>query len=310
MKCFKAMFTLSETYWAGYGNVTKFVGVRQPNRVMQYMADNFYRATKAICLPELPAKYDPIRVELPMPKLLCDLYSEVNKYGDSVFDELSLSGDRVKTIRLQQLTSGIIRRTPIRLFTHNERLLREYDASKGACAIVSPKRDWCVQYAKDIMLGNPKWRIIIWCSFTLTIHTLVEALTDVLGDGVVYPVTGATNLKELEQIKMQFNSRDPNGIRCLVVQTKKMAFGQNLQGCDWNIIYDHPWSYIMRDQLEDRSHRMGRQGPVGYTELVCVREDNLGTIDHTILEATEQRAEFGTRFGPDTSGIEQLEEVI
>ena len=299
----KASFAITNN--AGYGRA-KLIGVRSPQTVMQYMAPRFARATKLINIPELPEKYEPIQVEIPFTGELADFYLHLSDVGDSVYQPLSLNGDRVAVIRQQQLLSGIIPRTEQRLFNQKEAFLKKYpQAGRQKHTLVqSPKRDYCIQYAKDIMLGNPQMRVIFWCKFTLTIQALTEALMGVLGNNAVFPVTGTTDGRELEEIKASFNSRSVDGIRALVVQTQKMAYGQNLQGCDWNILYDHSWSYIERDQLEDRSHRMGRQGPVGYTELVSVIHKNgkeYKTIDHDILKAIKEREQFAKRFGPDTT---------
>jgi len=297
----------------GKFSLPKAVDIKDAPALVRRIAPQFWRATKATCL-DLPEKLKPERVELELPGALGDLYRVIESAGDTVFNPLSLSGDRVTTIRKQQIVSGICPPIGMEGPPPVKNLGVRKIKGKDTWIMPSPKRDWCLQYARDRIVPHPTFRAIFWCGFTATIEELAEQLAKILGEGSVMAVTGDTNDKEFEAAKAEFNSKSPDGLRVLVAQTKKLAYGHNLPGCDWNILYDHPWRYIERDQLEDRSHRMGRVGPVGYTELVATVGGTKNTkvkksVDSDILDAFYRREDFTARFAPDTTGLEDIDIV-
>jgi len=283
----------------GKYSIPKAVGVKDPVGLVSRVAPRFFRATKASSL-DLPEKLPPVKVELQMDQVASRLYALCSERGDALFNPLSLNGDRVAAIRMQQLTSGTC--PPIES--------EDGRAVHDGGVVPSVKREWVRDWAEATLAGDPTYRAIVWCKFTATIHVLEQALIDILGEGRVFTVTSKTADRALDAAKDSFNSRDPDGVQLFVAQTKKFAYGHNLQACDWNVLFDHSWSYIERDQLEDRSHRAGRVGPVGYTELLAMwlNEKARGgpkwqkTVDHEILNAFEKREDYGNRFGPDTTG--------
>lgn len=285
----------------GRYSIRKPIDVRDPAGLMQRIAPHFFRATKATSL-DLPEKLKPVRVRVTMPSVASRLYRAVLTDGDAVFNPMSLAGDRVSAIREAQVTSGYTR--PVGS--------EEYSKITPGGLIDSGKLKWCTDYARDILLGDPTYRVIVWFRFNNSLFALAEELGKIIGAARVGCVTSATTSKQLEAMKLSFNSRDPEGIQVILGQQAKLAYGHNLQACDWNILYDHSWRYLERDQLEDRSHRMGRVGPVGYTELEAMFTDAEGkvkpTIDRKALEAFEKREDFATRFSPDTtSGLDEDE---
>ena len=287
----------------GRYTIRKPVGIRDAPGLMRRIEPFFFRATKATSL-DLPEKLKPVTIELSLPKAVAELYKLVERDGDAVFDPLSLNGDRVGALRLQQIVSG----TCPRIISEDGIALGPWVTSKlhAGITLPSPKRDWCVEWAREQLAGNPSYRAIVWLKYTASILELEIAMTHELGPGRVVAVTGATDDITLEQWKSSFNSRDPNGVQVIVAQTAKLAYGANLQACDMNVLYDHSWRYLERDQLEDRSHRMGRVGPVGYIELVTT-VNGKPTIDAAALEAFRRREDMVERFAQDTTGMQNYD---
>lgn len=274
------------------------VGCKDPVGLMRRIAPHFFRASKATCL-SLPDKvFDVIKFDLP-PRVRA-LYDRVEEIGNEVFDPLSLSGERVTKLRLQQITGGNV-----------PEIKDTYSVLKGSMIIESPKRDWVMDFARDVLKHEPYTRAIIWCKFNAEIETMRGMLAEILSAKAVIAVTRHTHDRDLQEAKEAFNARQEGVAQVLVAQIKKLAYGHNLQAGDWNILYSHPWSYIDRDQLEDRTHRLGREGIVRYVELVINGthyKNKAGenrykqSIDEDVLDAIHRKENLAERFGPDTVG--------
>jgi hypothetical protein len=312
----------------GARTITKYTGVADPVGLMNRLAPVYWRATKASCL-DLPEKLAPVRVALEMPRGQRAAYEAVRADGEAGLDpdapepqdapvlpeewdaaadmesavNLSLAGAITKVLRLQQVTSGFL---PGRL-TYDTPWdgsgWGRLDEESGVWRLDSPKLDWLRGWLHDTMAGDPHVRAIVWCRFNADVAAVARLAEAILGDHAVARVVGGRHGvkdKALDGVKESFNSRDPEGVRLIAAQTKRLAYGHNLQACDWNVLYSHSWSYLERDQLEDRSHRIGRVGPVGYVELVCTR-DGETTVDHEVLAATEAKEHMAERLARDTT---------
>ena len=233
----------------------------------------------------MPEKIPTVRIKLPLPREVRELYHQVIENGEQALGSLlSLSGERVTMLRLQQIVGG-----------HRPILSDNPEEDTRLEVLPSFKVDWVKQFAVDRLLEYSNIRCIIWCKFTAEIFRLQQELSIILGEEKVAAVTGDMSNIELDNVKISFNSRDENGIQVIVAQVKKLACGHNLQACDWNIYFSHSWSYLERSQSEDRSHRMGRIGPVQYIDLVCEN-----TIDEQVLQATDNKRDLAIRLSPGT----------
>lgn len=273
------------------------IGCRDPVGLMKRIEPVFFRATKATTL-DLPEKvFD--RIMFKMPKEVQDLYERVEEMGNTVFEPLSLSGERVTKLRLQQITGGCV-----------PEIRDEMSTLVRSTVIPSPKRDWVMDFVRDTLLPNPEQRAIIWCKFNKEIEVLTADIAKILGDDAVFSVTRHTHDVDLNNAKEAFNDRKEGVAQVLVAQIKKLAYGHNLQSGDWNILYSHPWSYIDRDQLEDRTHRLGREGIVRYIELIAAgrwvdgkdEQKYVKSIDEEILDTIRRKENLADRLGPDTVG--------
>lgn len=315
------------------GIITKYTGVKDPVGLMSRLSPVYWRATKASCL-DLPEKLVPVRVHLEMSRAQTDLYELVKESGEAglspVMDinmewtnqedvdgadgeltpdqaqNLSLAGAITTSLRLQQITSGFLPDTltyqiPLTSVPH---VHAEHNESTKHWWFDTPKKDWMRQWLRDTLAGDPNVRAIVWCKFNHDVMNVGEIAESILGPDAVRRIMGGkhgTTDKQLDDVKESFNSRDHEGVRLLVAQVKRLAYGHNLQACDFNILYSHSWSYLERDQLEDRSHRYGRIGPVAYIELVCTKPSGAHTIDREVLLATEAKETMAERLARDTT---------
>ena len=63
-----------------------------------------------------------------------------------------------------------------------------------------------------------------------------------------------------------------------------MGTGLTLTAGTYVIFVDEPWNRALREQAEDRAHRIGTTGNVNIIFLICK-----GTIDERIHELVEQK---------------------
>jgi len=268
----------------GPTQMMKIIGAKNVPMLMSIIEPLWFRATKTSCL-DLPEKVPSVRVKFVLPRSVRELYDRVAVDGDLALGSLlSLSGERVTMLRLQQIVGG-----------HKPIVSDDPEEDTRLEELPSYKIDWLKHFAADRLLEYPNIRCIIWCKFTAEIIRLQRELSAILRAEKVVIATGNTSNSDLDNIKLSFNSRDENGVQVIVAQIKKLACGHNLQACDWNIYYSHSWSYLERSQSEDRSHRMGRIGPVQYIDLVCEN-----TIDEPVLQATDNKRDLAIRLSPGT----------
>jgi SNF2 family DNA or RNA helicase len=279
------------------GRMTKRpVGCKDPIGLMRRIAPVFYRAPKAVCT-DIPPKLPVQRVVLDFMPEVAEIYKSVKKYGQAALgDGSSLLGERQTILLLQQICGGFLY-NPDGTYTEEE-AGQPHDLRLRL--IHSPKMDWVRHAAENQWLGNPSYRVLIWCKFNAEVLHIAQELKKVLGDHRAMACVGdKTHVKDsfTPAVKESFNSLDPDGMQVLVCQYKKMAYGHNLQGACHSVNYSHTWSHVEKSQSGDRAHRQGCTHSVEFTELV-VR----GTVDVTILHATDRLKDMSERYSPDTIG--------
>lgn len=325
----------------GTRRITKYIGVKDQVSLAARLSPFYWRATKESCT-DLPEKMKPVRVYAIMPPSADKMYARIKKDGEAAIapeieeaiseasalaalDEdapeaavpqdqatnMILSGALTTALRLQQITSGFL---PPALtygvsWTPAADDGMEWDDECGVWRIASGKPEQLRQWIEDMLLNDPASRGIVWCKFNADIATAYREAVKVLPPASVARV--ARGMREatpagLKETKASFNSRDPDGTRLIVAQTSRLAYSHNLQACDHNYLFSHSWSYLERDQLEDRSHRMGRIGPVSYTESVATKGRSGQTVDNEILDSITAKENFAERLSRDTTTMLQV----
>jgi SWI/SNF-related matrix-associated actin-dependent regulator of chromatin subfamily A-like protein 1 len=266
----------------GPRTVQKPVGIRDLPGIIGVMKPVWFRVTKATCLQLPPKEYR--RVTLEAPKVQRDLYQYVTKRGQAALgDALSLESRAVVMMRLHQIAGG-----------HEPKL--SYAGGSQYLELKCPKISWLENFARDVLVNDATCRVIVWATYRHELRRIAASLRRVLGD-VVQVCDGSADTEDLERWKLSFNSRQEGGVQVLACQHKKMAYGHNLQACDWNVYFSNSWSYVDRVQSEDRSHRQGRADGVRYVDLLL-----RGTIDEDVLRALDKKQDFSAALTPSTVG--------
>lgn len=270
-----------ESKRTGY-KAPKVVGSKNIPALITAIAPYWFRATKSTCL-RLPLQQRE-DVLLTLPKITRDLFRDVDQRGEiALGNALSLTGDKTSLIRLDQIASGL---RPV----FNEQTLK-FDIE----FLPDPKIEWLAQIAEEILSGEPSMRVIVWGKFQKALEHITDTLQAILGQKRVALIYKDVPLKLIEEYKTSFNSRSASGVQVIVANFRKMAYGHNLQACDWNIYHNHTWSYIERDQSECRSHRLGRTDGVKYTNLIARQ-----TKDEAIIATVNKKENFARQIAIET----------
>lgn len=135
-------------------------------------------------------------------------------------------------------------------------------------------------------------KVIIWCSFVDCIERLQEELWNTYKNQVdcIYGDVPAAARQEIVE-KFQ----DPqNELKYLIMQPRTGGFGLTLTAATLVIYYDNDWSLEVRQQTEDRCHRIGQKNKVTYIDLVAA-----GSIDEKIREALVNKKDLASLINGD-----------
>jgi len=241
------------------------VGFQRLEELMRYVSRYSFRALKKECL-DLPEKV--------YTKRYVELSPTQKKFYETLRDDMVVqlsNGSLVTTqlaitllLRLQQALCNI---TTI----DGEGEGRTVEIDKDS----DPRADAVLDILKEA--GNQK--VIIWCNFVHTIEKLKSLIADEFGKDSVGAFYGATSDTDRQSLINSF--QDPaSSLRYLVMQTRTGGFGITLTAATLMIYHDHNWSLEVRQQSEDRAHRIGQKNTVTYVDLVAV-----DTVDEDIVSA-------------------------
>ena len=118
-------------------------------------------------------------------------------------------------------------------------------------------------------------KVIIFSNWS----SVTEEAKEILKDYKPGYITGETNATD----RMNEVDRFQNGNCNVIIGTiGAMGTGLTLNKANTVIFLDEPWNRALRDQAEDRAHRIGTQGTVNIITLMCV--DTIDTRIHDLVE--------------------------
>ena len=116
-------------------------------------------------------------------------------------------------------------------------------------------------------------------------------------------ITGATKADE----RMREVDRFQNDNKCKVIigTIGAMGTGLTLTAAQNVIFLDSPWNMALKEQAEDRAHRIGTQGTVNVITLVCKN-----TIDERIEELVEKKGQIADALVDGKVSIEDINYLL
>lgn len=198
---------------------------------------------------------------------LLDLDSSQNKLYRDVTNQIIEDIDRI--MLLPNPLTELIR---LRQVTSNPNIL----TSKN---ITNVKYDRIVD-----ILESTTDKVIIFSNWTKVINPLYIKLSS-LGYNPAL-VTGESKDPILEMNKFQSD----NTCKVILGTTPALGTGYTLTAANTVIFIDEPWSKAIKDQAEDRCHRIGTKGTVNIITLICK-----DTIDERIHQIIKHKGELSDR---------------
>lgn len=221
------------------------------------IADFSFRVTKKECL-DLPEKVYVTRdVELTSEQKR--IYKEMKNLSFAVLedDTMSVQVALTKLLRLHQILCG------------------SYTTDEGEIKKIPNYRIDALSEVLDETSG----KVIIWANYLQNIKDIEDLLTEKYGLESFVTYTGATgNDDRVEAIKLFQNANSP--VRFFLGNVQTAGRGITLTAANTVIYFSNNYSLEMRQQSEDRAHRVGQTNPVTYVDLV-VRD----SLDEKIIQA-------------------------
>lgn len=151
--------------------------------------------------------------------------------------------------------------------------------------ILSSKNITNVKYDRILdILESTTDKVIIFSNWTKVINPLYIKLNS-LGYNPAL-VTGESKDPILEMNKFQSD----NTCKVILGTTPALGTGYTLTAANTVIFIDEPWSKAIKDQAEDRCHRIGTKGTVNIITLICK-----DTIDERIHQIIKDKGELSDR---------------
>lgn len=148
----------------------------------------------------------------------------------------------------------------------------------------------------EIVASNGK--VIIFSNWS----SVTEEAKNFLNEYKVGYITGDTNATDrMEQVE-----KFQNGEYKVIIGTiGAMGTGLTLNTASTVIFLDEPWNRALRDQAEDRAHRIGTKGTVNIITLICKN-----TIDERINQLVEKKGEVADALVDGKMSAEDLEFLL
>lgn len=151
--------------------------------------------------------------------------------------------------------------------------------------ILTSKNITNVKYDRIVdILESTTDKVIIFSNWTKVINPLYIKLSS-LGYNPAL-VTGETKDPIGEMTKFQSD----NTCKVILGTTPALGTGYTLTAANTVIFIDEPWSKAIKDQAEDRCHRIGTKGTVNIITLICK-----DTIDERIHQIIKDKGELSDR---------------
>lgn len=151
--------------------------------------------------------------------------------------------------------------------------------------ILTSKNITNVKYNRILdILESTTDKVIIFSNWTKVINPLYIKLSSLSYNPAL--VTGESKDPILEMNKFQSD----NTCKVILGTTPALGTGYTLTAANTVIFIDEPWSKAIKDQAEDRCHRIGTKGTVNIITLICK-----DTIDERIHQIIKDKGELSDR---------------
>lgn len=151
--------------------------------------------------------------------------------------------------------------------------------------ILSSKNIANIKYERIFdILESTTDKVIIFSNWTQVINPLYIKLSSLGYNPAI--VTGESK----EPMKEMHKFQNDESCRIILGTTPALGTGYTLTAANTVIFIDEPWNKAIKDQAEDRCHRIGTKGTVNIITLICK-----DTIDEKIHQIIKDKGELSDR---------------
>jgi len=239
----------------GGHSIRKEVGPANTEELQHLVGLHSFRRRKVECLDLPPKVYRRWEVELTDEQKT--VYKELRQFAMSAVQGHEVSTEIVVTqlMRMHSVICGHIKT--------NDGILRRLRSNRVGAML-------------QIIEGSEE-QVVIWCHWRPDAALVTKELHKLYGEDAVAEFHGGVPEKQREQYENDFQA----GRRRFMVATDQAgARGRTWTAGTLVIYYSNGYDWEIREQSEDRTHRIGTVGTVTYVDIVAP-----DTIDEKILNA-------------------------
>jgi len=225
-----------------------------------------YRCRKVECL-DLPEKlYTQYYINLKEEHQ--QAYDRLRKNAWAVIqnEEISYSNKLTEILKLHQCVNGHVK-------TDDGKII-EFD---------DPKLDQLME-----VIEENEGKFIIWANYIYNIEKIIKILQDRYGIDSVVSVYGAVDAEQRIRNVKRFENDD--AVRFFVGNPSTGGYGLNLVSASYVIYYSNSYNLEVREQSEDRAHRIGQDKNVLVIDLIVK-----GTVDEMIISALKGKIKLSAK---------------
>ena len=225
-----------------------------------------YRCRKAECL-DLPEKlYTQHYINLNEDHQRT--YNQLKKNAWAVIqnEEVSYSNKLTEILKLHQCVNGHVK-------TDDSKIIEFPD----------PKLDELLN-----IIEENDGKFIIWANYIYNIEKIIKILEDKYGKDAVVSIYGAIDAERRIQNCKRFENEDT--VRFFVGNPSTGGYGLNLVSASYVVYYSNSYNLEVREQSEDRAHRIGQDKNVLVIDLITK-----DTVDEMIISALKNKIKLSAK---------------
>jgi hypothetical protein len=227
----------------------KILSYKNLDQLSKRLDEFSFRITKKECL-DLPDKIYVTR-DVDLTPEQVKLYKEMSEYQfamlekDDQIHEMSAQIVLTKLLRLHQLLCGT------------------FVSDEGEVQSIPNNR---IDALREI-LEETSGKVIIWATYRDNIFQIAKMLQDSYGDDSFVTYFGDTSPEERTQAISKFQDEE-SPVRFFLGNVQTAGRGITLTAASTVVYYSNNFSLELRQQSEDRAHRLGQKNKVTYIDLV------------------------------------------
>jgi len=218
-----------------------------------------YRVRKDECL-DLPEKIR-LHHEVELTKDQRKTYDELKERAMAIIndDTVSYNNKLTELLRLHQVTCGFVK--------DDTGSVHKFDDC--------PKMEELLN-----IIENTEGKVIIWANYVYNIENIMQTLEDKYGKNSTVAIYGEVTTADRQTAVKRFQE-DPE-CRFFVGNPSTGGYGLTLTAASYVVYFSNNFNLEVRQQSEDRAHRIGQKFSVTYIDIVAQK-----TVDKYILKALQ-----------------------